>query len=354
MTTVDSRDIPLEDYLLDDRSSYVKLPTVSLPEGSEVLVGDEAWRTAMDVASTATGHPLLAVDVYPGADVAAIASRIREVLPEADVIDVEDAAAADLTAIEALITRNLTDDRVFGVMSHFTVDEFYDAERLARPAASASTSAPARPCSSAGAPTWPPAAAPTRSSSSTSPAGRSSSASAPALRTGAPATATRTSCASTSAASSSSGASPTGTSAHLFDRIDLARSTATPRRRAPAPTAARTSAPALARRDRRAVPRRPLLRPRRLGRPVDEEHVCDLDPTTTTTAGASTACPRRTRCCSTSAGASSSSPRSTSCSATRASCSASGRTPASATSSRSASTSSTRWAAATSRCRCTR
>ena len=27
--------------------------------------------------------------------------------------------------------RNLTDDRVFGVMSHFTLDEFYDAERLA-------------------------------------------------------------------------------------------------------------------------------------------------------------------------------------------------------------------------------
>jgi mannose-6-phosphate isomerase class I len=131
MTTVDSQQMPLEDYLLDDRSSYVKLPTVSLPEGSEVLVGDEAWRAAMDVASTAPGHPLVAGDVYPGADVAAIASRIREVLPEAEVIDVEDEAAADLAAIEALIARNLTDDRVFGVMSHFTVDEFYDVRRLA-------------------------------------------------------------------------------------------------------------------------------------------------------------------------------------------------------------------------------
>ncbi|TYL53017.1 class I mannose-6-phosphate isomerase [Agromyces mariniharenae] len=131
MTTVDSRQIPLEEYLLDDRSSYVKLPTVSLPEGSEVLVGDEAWRAAMDMATTATGHPLVAVDVYPGADVAAIADRIRQVLPEADVIDVEDEAAADRAVIDALIARNLTDDRVFGVMSHFTVDEFYDAQRLA-------------------------------------------------------------------------------------------------------------------------------------------------------------------------------------------------------------------------------
>lgn len=132
MTTVDSRDIPLEDYMLDDRSSYVKLPTVALPAGSEVLVGDDAWRAAMEIAASATGHPLVAVDVYPGGDVAAIAARIRDVLPEADVIDVEDAAAAEPEVIDALIARNLTDDRVFGVMSHFTIDEFYDAERLDR------------------------------------------------------------------------------------------------------------------------------------------------------------------------------------------------------------------------------
>ena len=131
MTTVDSRGVPLEDYMLDDRSSYVKLPTVPLPEGSEVLLGDEAWKAAMDIAGGAAGRPLIAVDVYPGGDVAAIAARIREVLPGAEVIDVEEAAAAELDVIDALIGRNLTDDRVFGVMSHFTVDEFYDADRLA-------------------------------------------------------------------------------------------------------------------------------------------------------------------------------------------------------------------------------
>lgn len=129
--TVETRGVPLEDYMLDDRSSYEKLPTVPLPAGSEVLVGDDAWKAAMDIASVATGHPLIAVDVYPGGDVAAIAARIRAALPDAEVIDVEEAAAADPAAIDALIGRNLTDDRVFGVMSHFTVDEFYDADRLA-------------------------------------------------------------------------------------------------------------------------------------------------------------------------------------------------------------------------------
>ena len=130
MTTIDLRDAPLEEPTVRT-SSYVKLPTVPLPEGSEILVGDGAWRTAMDVASRATGHPLIAVDVYPGGDVAAIADRIRKVLPDAEVIDVEDVAAADPEVIETLMGRSLTDDRVFGVMSHFTVDEFYDADRVA-------------------------------------------------------------------------------------------------------------------------------------------------------------------------------------------------------------------------------
>ena len=131
MTTVDSGGTPLEEYMLDDRSSYVKLPTVALPAGSEVIVGDDVWKAAMDSASRSTGHPVIAVDVYPGGDVAAISARIRDVLRGAEIIDVEAAAAADLDVIDALITRNLTDDRVFGVMSHFTLDEFYDADRLA-------------------------------------------------------------------------------------------------------------------------------------------------------------------------------------------------------------------------------
>jgi mannose-6-phosphate isomerase class I len=133
-------DLSLEDYLVADRTGYVKLPTVPLPEGSEILVGGDAWLAALELArARAAEHPfdrlrtapLIAVDVYPGGDVHAITAAIAAALPDVDVVDVEDAAAAHPAAIEALIGRNLTDDRVFGVMSHFTVGEFYDADRLA-------------------------------------------------------------------------------------------------------------------------------------------------------------------------------------------------------------------------------
>lgn len=125
-------ELSLEEYMAGGTSSYVKLPTVPLPVGTEILLGDEAWRAALEVASTRSGDrpPLVAVDVYPGGDVPTIMRRIAEALPDTDLIDVEEAAALPAERIDALIGRNLTDDRVFGVMSHFTVDEFYDADRL--------------------------------------------------------------------------------------------------------------------------------------------------------------------------------------------------------------------------------
>ena len=47
------------------------------------------------------------------------------------MIDVEDAAAKPIREIDALIAANLTHDRVFGVISHHDLREFYDADRLA-------------------------------------------------------------------------------------------------------------------------------------------------------------------------------------------------------------------------------
>ncbi|HEY9323326.1 MAG TPA: class I mannose-6-phosphate isomerase [Agromyces sp.] len=115
------------------QSSYVKLPTIPLPDGASVLIGDEVWRRALEVASHRAGDrpALVAVDVYPGGDVTAIRRQLAAALPGAEVVDLEDAAALPNADVEALIGRHLTDDRVFGVMSHFTVDEFYDPVRVA-------------------------------------------------------------------------------------------------------------------------------------------------------------------------------------------------------------------------------
>ena len=272
MTTVDSRDFPLEDYMLDDRSSYVKLPDRARSPtaarcSSVTRPGSPRWTSPPARPGIRSSRSTC----IPAATSPAIAARIREVLPDAEVIDVEDAAAADLEVIDALIARNLTDDRVFGVMSHFTVDEFYDAERLA--ALQRRVEERTRPdrarrlgCRPRG--RSPRGRARARRSRA---GGRSSS----GMRAGAP---------NWRAANGDEDIlrkykrgffvewrTADRHKRTLFDRIDLLVDGNAALDAAGAVRGADFRA-ALAGRDRRAVPRRPVLRPRRLGRAVDEEH----------------------------------------------------------------------------------
>ena len=60
---------------------------------------------------------------------AALVDELRSALPGYTVIDMED-AAKPAEQLEAMIASNLTEDRVFGVMSHFTLDEFYVSAEL--------------------------------------------------------------------------------------------------------------------------------------------------------------------------------------------------------------------------------
>jgi mannose-6-phosphate isomerase class I len=113
-------------------AGYEKQPTVPLPADARVLTGAKAWAEAAALATErAAGRaPLLVVDAYPGADLPLIAKAIAAALPRWHLVDVEDAAALPIEQIDARIADNLTDDRVFGVLSHAKVDAFYDTEHL--------------------------------------------------------------------------------------------------------------------------------------------------------------------------------------------------------------------------------
>lgn len=121
-------------------SSYVKQPTVPLPDGATITSGPAAWRSVRDAAERrANGsQPVIVVDTYPGVHLPALIAELTAGLPGYDIVNVEDEAALPIDAIDQRIAHNLTDDRVFGVMSHAALDEFYDPERLATLAARAS------------------------------------------------------------------------------------------------------------------------------------------------------------------------------------------------------------------------
>lgn len=126
------------------RTSYDKQPVITVPGDHRVWRGEEAWREVARIAEGAGDQPLIVVDAYPGADVSALGAAVRKALPDYDVVDVESEAAKSAEARGGLIARNLTDDRVFGLLSHHLLIEFYDEDRL---------SALAERVSSSGAPT---------------------------------------------------------------------------------------------------------------------------------------------------------------------------------------------------------
>ncbi|MGI8747845.1 MAG: class I mannose-6-phosphate isomerase, partial [Deinococcus sp.] len=85
------------------------------------------WRTALEQ----TGQPVrvLTIDCYPGVNLEEIEGAIRAAWPEVHVLHSEDACLPG-TRIEEIIAPNLTEDRVFGVMSCHELPEFLDAVRV--------------------------------------------------------------------------------------------------------------------------------------------------------------------------------------------------------------------------------
>ncbi|WFR67930.1 class I mannose-6-phosphate isomerase [Curtobacterium flaccumfaciens] len=112
-------------------SSYVTRPTVALPPGATVHQGTAVWSAVAD-AVAALDRPVVVVDAYPGADVDAITAAARDALPGWGVVDAEERTALPTDALDALVGPALTDDRVFGVLSHFDVEQFLDPAGVRR------------------------------------------------------------------------------------------------------------------------------------------------------------------------------------------------------------------------------
>lgn len=66
----------------------------------------------------------IVVECYPGVDVPNLVKNILTPLPVDRLVDSE-THAMDAPQVHQVIDREMTDDRVFGVMTHYTLDQFY-------------------------------------------------------------------------------------------------------------------------------------------------------------------------------------------------------------------------------------
>lgn len=109
------------------------------PETSVSTATCSAWQKPLEIKAAlerALGRitkptRVIAVDCYPGADVPMISSVLAEMLSPSLTVPAEEGLKTE-QAIGELISRNVTEDRVFGVLSCHRLGEFFDQERCAR------------------------------------------------------------------------------------------------------------------------------------------------------------------------------------------------------------------------------
>lgn len=111
------------------RVLYDKRPMTTLPEEHQIWSGPAAWQE-LRVAMSGSHQTRMAIDTYPGVDMAQLEVRLRQEFPDALLVNVEERAALPPEQLAELLAKHLTDDRVFGVISHHTLSDFYDDSRL--------------------------------------------------------------------------------------------------------------------------------------------------------------------------------------------------------------------------------
>ncbi|HHT7529434.1 TPA: class I mannose-6-phosphate isomerase [Raoultella planticola] len=112
------------------QTTYDKFPEVTV-QGYD----DQAWQgweslsATLRLRASAASRTVLVVDCYPGVRLDELEQRLLPSLNATRVLNVE-SARRDEQALHDLLARNLTDDRVFGVLSCHHLEEFFNAEKL--------------------------------------------------------------------------------------------------------------------------------------------------------------------------------------------------------------------------------
>ncbi|HAT1562459.1 class I mannose-6-phosphate isomerase [Raoultella ornithinolytica] len=112
------------------QTTYDKFPEVTV-QGYD----DQAWQgwesieATLNLRASASSRTVLVVDCYSGVRLDELEQRLLPSLNATRVLNVE-SARRDQQALHDLLARNLTDDRVFGVLSCHHLEEFFNADKL--------------------------------------------------------------------------------------------------------------------------------------------------------------------------------------------------------------------------------
>ncbi len=111
---------------LNFKSEYDKKPVMTITDDQQgVFNSIDAIVNELKTIS----QGVIIFESYPGIDLIRLKRDLIDPLHPALVVCIEDYAKSE-EAIDLMIENNLTDDRVFGVYSHHTIDDFYPFDRI--------------------------------------------------------------------------------------------------------------------------------------------------------------------------------------------------------------------------------
>ena len=111
---------------LNFKSQYNKFPHTKV-ENHTVICGYD--KIANKINELLKDHNVIAFEFYPGVNNEEVKEQLISKLNVDCVINAED-YALPINEIDSMIKRNLTDDRVFGVMSHYVIEDFYNMDKI--------------------------------------------------------------------------------------------------------------------------------------------------------------------------------------------------------------------------------
>ncbi|RPH30575.1 mannose-6-phosphate isomerase [Buttiauxella warmboldiae] len=112
-------------------ASYDKYPEVKVTGfDHQAWQGWSAIKQAISEKLSHSAKIVLVIDCYPGVQLDELRAKLIEHLNPALVINAESARLSE-QHLHDLLARNLTDDRVFGVLSCHKIREFFSSEKLA-------------------------------------------------------------------------------------------------------------------------------------------------------------------------------------------------------------------------------
>lgn len=114
------------------QTAYDKYPEVVVTGfDNQAWQGWEAISAALNARRCAQGKTVLTIDCYPGVRLDELEAQLIARLEPQLLINAEHARLGE-DNLHALLARNLTDDRVFGVLSCHHLAEFFSPQRLAQ------------------------------------------------------------------------------------------------------------------------------------------------------------------------------------------------------------------------------